>query len=60
MENNDFELLKQKEIINILIGDTKYGENEREGMMYLFSYYLKIDLYNLEIKLEMPNFFNKK
>ena len=42
---------------NTIVGDTKYGENEREGMMYLFSYYLKIDLYNLEIKLEIPNFF---
>ena len=35
MENNDFELLKQKEIINILIGDTKYGENEEISMPYL-------------------------
>ena len=35
MENNDFELLKQKEIINILIGDTKYGENGGISMPYL-------------------------
>lgn len=35
MENNDFELLKQKEIINILIGDTKYGENGEISMPYL-------------------------
>jgi len=35
MENNDFELLKQKEIINILIGDTKYGENKEISMPYL-------------------------
>ena len=42
---------------NTIVGDTKYGENEREGMMYLFSYYLKIDLYNLEIKLEIPKSF---
>jgi len=34
MENNDFELLKQKEIINILIGDTKYGENGGISMPY--------------------------
>ena len=45
---------------NNIVGDTKYGKNEKEDFMYLFSYYLKIDLYNLEIKLEMPNFFNKK
>ena len=42
---------------NTIVGDTKYGENEKEGMMYLFSYYLKIDLYNLEIKLEIPKLF---
>ena len=42
---------------NTIVGDTKYGEKEREGMMYLFSYYLKIDLYNLEIKLEIPKSF---
>ena len=42
---------------NNIVGDTKYGKDEREDMMYLFSYYLKIDLYNLEIKLEIPNFF---
>lgn len=45
---------------NNIVGDTKYGRNEKEDIMYLFSYYLKIDLYNLEIKLEIPNFFNKK
>jgi len=42
---------------NNIVGDTKYCKNERENMMYLFSYYLKIDLYNLEIKLEMPKSF---
>ena len=42
---------------NNIVGDTKYGKNERGNMMYLFSYYLKIDLYNLEIKLEMPKSF---
>ena len=45
---------------NTIVGDTKYGRNEKEDIMYLFSYYLKIDLYNLEIKLEIPDFFNKK
>ena len=42
---------------NNIVGDMKYGKNEKEDLMYLFSYYLKIDLYNLEIKLEIPNFF---
>ena len=42
---------------NTIVGDTKYGKNEKEGVMYLFSYYLKIDLYNLEIKLEIPKSF---
>ena len=42
---------------NTIVGDTKYGKNEKKDIMYLFSYYLKIDLYNLEIKLEIPNFF---
>ena len=44
---------------NTIVGDTKYGKNEKEDTMYLFSYYLKIDLYNLEIKLDIPDFFNK-
>lgn len=42
---------------NTIVGDTKYGKNEVENTMYLFSYYLKINLYNLEIKLDMPNYF---
>lgn len=42
---------------NNIVGDTKYGKNERGNMMYLFSYYLKIALYNLEIKLEIPKSF---
>ena len=42
---------------NNIVGDTKYGKNEKEDIMYLFSYYLKIDLYNLEIKLEIPDLF---
>lgn len=43
-----------------IVGDTKYGKNIKEDIMYLFSYYLKIDLYNLELELEIPNFFLKK
>ena len=42
---------------NNIVGDTKYGKNEKEDIMYLFSYYLKIDLCNLEIKLEIPDLF---
>ena len=43
-----------------IVGDTKYGKNIKEDTMYLFSYYLKIDLYNLELELGNPNFFLKK
>ena len=35
MGNDNFELLKQREIIDILIGDTKYGKNEEISMPYL-------------------------
>ena len=45
---------------NNIVGDTKYGKNEKEDLMYLFSYYLKIDLYDLELELRIPNFFLKK
>lgn len=44
---------------NTIVGDTKYGKNEKENIMYLFSYYLKIDLYNLEVKLKIPNYFEQ-
>ena len=43
-----------------IVGDTKYGKNIKEDIMYLFSYYLKIDLYDLELELRIPNFFLKK
>ena len=42
---------------NPIVGDTKYGLDDKKDMMYLFSYYLKIGLYDLEIKLELPTFF---
>lgn len=42
---------------NPIVGDTKYGLDDKKDMMYLFSYYLKIGLYDLEIKLESPKFF---
>ena len=43
-----------------IVGDTKYGKSIKEETMYLFSYYLKIDLYDLELELRIPNFFLKK
>ena len=43
-----------------IVGDTKYGKNIKEDIMYLFSYYLKIDLYDLELELRIPDFFLKK
>ena len=45
---------------NNIVGDTKYGKNIKEETMYLFSYYLKIDLYDLELEMGIPNFFLKK
>ena len=42
---------------NPIVGDTKYGLDDKKDRMYLFSYYLKIGLYDLEIKLELPTFF---
>lgn len=38
---------------NPIIGDTKYG-NGKEKMMYLFSHYLKIEKYGIEIDLPIP------
>ena len=43
-----------------IVGDTKYGKKIKEETMYLFSYYLKIDLYDLELEMGIPNFFLKK
>ena len=43
-----------------IVGDTKYGKNIKEETMYLFSYYLKIDLYDLELEMGIPDFFLKK
>ena len=43
-----------------IVGDTKYGINDNEEKMYLFSYYLKIHIYNIEINLEIPKFFMDK
>ena len=43
-----------------IVGDTKYCKNIKEETMYLFSYYLKIDLYDLELEMGISNFFLKK
>ncbi|WP_349763876.1 RluA family pseudouridine synthase [Fusobacterium sp. SYSU M8D902] len=36
-----------------ILGDTRYGKG-KEKKMYLFSHYLKIDKYDIEIKLPLP------
>lgn len=38
---------------NPILGDTKYGKG-KEKIMYLFSHYLKIDKYGIEIDLPIP------
>lgn len=38
---------------NPILGDTKYGKG-KEKIMYLFSHYLKIDKYGIEINLPIP------
>lgn len=38
---------------NPILGDTKYGKG-KEKIMYLFSHYLKIDKYGVEIDLPIP------
>lgn len=44
---------------NYIIGDNKYGKG-REKMMYLFSHYIKIERYNIEINLPIPKEFLEK
>ena len=44
---------------NYIIGDNKYGKG-REKMMYLFSHYIKIERYNIEIDLPIPKEFLEK
>lgn len=44
---------------NYIIGDNKYGKG-REKMMYLFSHYIKIERYNIEISLPIPKEFLEK
>lgn len=44
---------------NYIIGDNKYGKG-REKMMYLFSHYVKIKRYDIEINLPVPKEFLEK
>lgn len=44
---------------NYIIGDNKYGKG-REKMMYLFSHYVKIERYDIEINLPIPKEFLEK
>lgn len=44
---------------NYIIGDNKYGKG-REKMMYLFSHYVKIERYGIEINLPIPKEFLEK
>lgn len=41
---------------NYIIGDNKYGKG-KEKMMYLFSHYVKIERYGIEINLPIPKEF---
>lgn len=45
---------------NPIVGDQKYGINDKEEFMYLFSYYLNIPDENIQIKLDTPKIFNDK
>ncbi|MBQ3436904.1 MAG: RluA family pseudouridine synthase [Fusobacterium sp.] len=45
---------------NPIVGDQKYGINDKEEFMYLFSYYLNIPDENIQIKLDLPKIFNDK
>jgi len=42
-----------------IVGDMKYGTS-KENMMYLYSYYINIPKYNIEIEREIPENFLKK
>ena len=44
---------------NAIIGDVKYGKG-KEKMMYLFSHYLKIKKYGIEIDLPIPEEYIKR
>jgi len=42
-----------------ILGDTRYG-NGREKMLFLNSFYCKIEKFNIEVKLELPKEFREK
>ena len=44
---------------NAIVGDTKYGKGS-EKIMYLFSHYLKIKKYGIEIDLPVPDEYIKR
>lgn len=44
---------------NPILGDTKYGKGKKK-IMYLFSHYLKIDKYGIEINLPIPKEYIKR
>lgn len=43
-----------------IVGDKKYGINDNEEKMFLFSHYLSIPDENIEINLEVPKIFKNK
>lgn len=45
---------------NPIVGDKKYGYDDKEDYMFLFSYYLNIPDENIQIKLEIPKIFKNK
>ena len=42
-----------------ILGDTRYG-NDRERILFLNSFYCKIDKFNIEVKLDLPKGFENK
>lgn len=45
---------------NHIVGDKKYGVNDNEDIMYLYSYYLKIPFIDVEIVRDIPKIFINK
>lgn len=42
-----------------ILGDTRYG-NDRERILFLNSFYCKIEKFNINVKLDLPKGFEKK
>ncbi|MFK4785778.1 RluA family pseudouridine synthase [Fusobacterium sp. MFO224] len=42
-----------------ILGDTRYG-NDREKMLFLNSFYCKIEKFNIEVELDIPKEFKEK